>query len=76
MDVVCDELVVRFASTAQALPSWGESVVVSLSMYMPVLGFQRSWFAAVLMVSAVACQEAMGEVSLRARASDMPWLRV
>lgn len=47
---------VRFALSAQALPSWGLRVVVSLSMKRPVEGDQRRALAAVLMVEAMGVQ--------------------
>jgi hypothetical protein len=76
MEALCVEVRVRFAFTAQALPSCGERVVVSLSVYSPVWAFQRRLLAAALMVAALGVQEAIDVVSLRIVARLRPRLIV
>lgn len=71
-----EDVSVRFALSAQALPSWGLSVVVSLSVNRPVDGDQRRALAAVLMVEAMGVQCAMEAVSLRIPARPMPSVSV
>lgn len=72
IDSICEGLSVMLETTAQELPSWDMSVVVSSSMYIPALLFQRRSLAAVLILSAVASHEATGSVSFSASASAMP----
>lgn len=67
---------VRLATTAQALPSWGWRVVLSLSKKRDVVGSQRIALAAVFTVAAAAAHVVAEVGSLRTVASSMPRWRV
>lgn len=63
---------VRFAFTAQEFPSWGERVVVSLSVKRFVVGFQRRLFTASFIATALGAHDMVDVVSLRTAASFKP----